>query len=116
MPNYAKWNLRLFFSNEDENRFELELKRLFPKIRFVDGSLWETTEPKTQASLVECQSLVFLWNLDACPQLPFQALADGRARVPTSGIVIQYYASAQNQTMLVNRLSSWIDRCCPRYR
>jgi hypothetical protein len=91
---YVKKCLPFFFCREDENLFESELKRQIPTICFVDGSRWETTHPPAKAAFSECRSgIVFLWDMSACPKLPFQSLEGGRARGPTSGVVIQYVRS-----------------------
>ncbi len=103
MPEYAKKSAPLFFSTADELLFETELRRKLPAICFVDGSLWETAKPNAKDSIAECRSnIIFLWDRSACSQLPYLMLNDGRARGPTSGVVVQYIRSYYKDGILTS--------------
>jgi hypothetical protein len=103
MANYVTKNTPLFMSASDETLFEEQLRRTIPGICFLDGSLWEDARPPIKQSLADCHSsIVFLWDRDTCPQLPHQLLADGRARGPTSGVVIQYIRPASRDGILAS--------------
>jgi len=94
VPKYVTKTLPVFFAMSDEQRLEQELTKRIPEVRFIDGVLWPTPEPVVKTTLEACTSpVVYLWNRDACPNLPFQRLPDGRARGPTSGVVIQFIRS-----------------------
>src|SRR5882724_10617892 len=91
MTKHAKKYSPLFFSSEDEQYFENKVKTIQPSLCFLDDCLWTGTIPPTKQSLSECNSrIVYLWDQDACPELPFRIQEDGRARGPTSGVVIQF--------------------------
>src|SRR5579859_6189397 len=97
MSQYVKKSLPFFLSASDETSLAGELKKVIPGIAFIDGSLWETAKPPIRGCLADCRSsVVYLWDQHACPDLPYQALDDGRARGPTSGVVIQYVRSGYN--------------------
>jgi len=103
MPEYVTKNLPLFLSSLDESRFEAELGKAVPAIGFIDGAVWKCTTPPMKTSLAECQSgIVYLWDRCACPRLPYQTLDDGRARGPTSGVVIQYIRSIYRDGVLMS--------------
>jgi hypothetical protein len=91
MAEQVSKSLALMFSPNDDNQFEAGVRKLVPTICVIDGSVWPSTEPNVKPSLAECESpIVYLWDPKVCPNLPFQKLDDGRARGPTSGVVIQY--------------------------
>jgi hypothetical protein len=110
--DYIKKYSPVFLSHEDESRFETELEATIPTIRFIEGSLWEALTPPWKSLLSQCQNrTVYLWDPAACPELPFKPLGDGRARGPTSGVVIQFSRSVrQDNTLLSGDLAIGFER------
>jgi hypothetical protein len=91
MSAYAKKYSAVFFSSEDERFFETRVKEHLPNVCFLDDCLWADPTPPISKSLADCRArTVYIWDRDACPDLPFQLQEDGRARGPTSGVVIQF--------------------------
>ena len=103
MPEFVKKSDPVFFSSSDEKELEVKLRKQLSGIRFVDGSLWESTTPPAKDQLTDCKSgIVFLWDQIACPKLPHQIIEQGKVRGPTSGVVIQFMRSREKDGVLVS--------------
>lgn len=103
MPEFVKTSFPLFFSTSDERDLSVELKKAIPSICFIDGSRWPTLTPPTQDLLSNCHSkIVFLWDKAARPDLPFHMLDGGRAKGPSSGVVIQFVRSNHKDGILTS--------------
>lgn len=112
MTDYAKKYVPIFLSADDERGFERKLKSTYSNLLFVDGDSWDNSQPPAKKSLADCRSsIVYLWNPDICPSLPSKALPNGKVRGPTSGVVIQFCRSTnQNGYLLSGDLGIGYDK------
>ena len=103
--------IQLFLLADDEAAFSAALLNARPRLVFVDGARWNTSNPPLVESVSTCTSWwSFLWDTSVVESLPVYVRKDGKFEGPTAGLVIELTRSAlQGGALLSGRLAASTD-------
>jgi hypothetical protein len=81
----------VFLLPGDESLIEDALRKLHPRLCFIDQRAWESVDtPPVRASIQDCGSVAAIWNPAVAPELRGHARANGVIDGPQVGPVIQW--------------------------
>lgn len=95
--------IQILFLASDEQRFSDHLRKLRPRVAFVDSNVWDQPEPALVDSIENCSSgLCYLWDRDVVKNLPRMQRKDGKFEGPIAGVVVQIVRSRLMDDVLLS--------------
>jgi hypothetical protein len=100
--------LQIFMTRADEQSFSLALLAKFPRICFIDDNVWATSSPPVFPLINLCETkFVYLWNKEIVPEIEGLKRKEGIFDGPSSGIVVQFIRSIQEDNYLRSGSIAW---------
>jgi hypothetical protein len=112
-----KKQIQTFMTTRDEDDFSSLLKTNHPQIEFIDGNLWSSSEPPLITSISKASgNYVYIWSRGVLNPLPSLKRPDGKVEGPSSGCVLQFTRTIENEgTLRSGRLAAGCTRESPYF-
>jgi hypothetical protein len=103
-----KKQIQIFMTTRDEDDFSSLIKANHPQIEFIDGNLWSNSEPPLISSISKASgNYVYIWSREILDPLPSLKRPDGKVEGPSSGCVLQFARTIENEgTLRSGRLAA----------
>jgi hypothetical protein len=103
----------VFLTVDDEVAVSRGIAEIVPDVKFLDFSAWSAVdEPPVRDSVLDCGSIVSIWNPCIVPNLPATVRSDGKVMGPQIGPVLQWVRCKQSPLgeLRSGRLAASYDR------